>query len=177
MRPLYPVAICVAMAAAVAGCESMAVTAFGVGASAGVSQTLNGIVYRTFTYPVDKVRVAAADALKEMGMSVDGAGRGAGGPLRARANGRQIDIDFDAVSTNSTRMRTEVKSGTLFYDAATGREIVAQTERMLVEATARAAAPAVVSAPPEGAVVGPAEAPAVNAILPVPPPTVISPAM
>lgn len=174
MRQLYPAAICAALVAVTAGCESMAVTAFGVGASAGVSQTLNGVVYRTFTYPVDKVRVAAADALKEMGMGIDRRD----GPIRAHANGRSIEIEFDAVSANSTRMRAEVRSGglPLFYDAATGREIVAQTEKVLVEATARAAAPAA-PAPPLGAVADPVEAPTVIPIAPVPPPTVIAPAM
>jgi phage-related tail protein len=175
MTHRYPIALCMVTATALAGCESLALTAFGVGASAGVNQTLNGTIYRTFTFPVREVRNAALDALKQMGISVDATAADTSGPIIAHAAGREIQIDFEAISPNSTRMRAVAKSATWFYDAATGREIVAQTEKALAEATARAALPS--SAPAESVIqaVDPAAAPTVKPILLVPPPTVISP--
>src|SRR5512135_1571642 len=63
------------LAFALAGCEAVALTALGVGASTGVSQTMNGITYRTFTLPVPRVRVASLSALKRMGIKVESSAR------------------------------------------------------------------------------------------------------
>jgi hypothetical protein len=167
------IALCMVVATALMGCESLAVTAFGIGASAGVNQTINGTIYRTFTFPVREVRIAALDALKQMGISVDAAD--ASGPIIAHAAGREIEIDFEAISANSTRMRTVAKTKAWFYDAATGREIVAQTERARAEATARAALPTSAPADSVTHAVDPAAAPIVKPILLIPPPTILSP--
>jgi hypothetical protein len=59
------------LAVGIAGCESLALTAFGVGASAGVTYTMNGIVYRTFTAPLQKLTDASLSALKQMDIDVD----------------------------------------------------------------------------------------------------------
>jgi len=128
-------AVCMVVAVALAGCESLAVTAFGVGASTGVSQTINGTIDRTFTYPERRVRAAAETGLKTMGIEMDSAD--GDGPIHAHARGRQIEISFEALSASSTRMRVVAKSRDWFYyDAATGREIVVQTEKALAEAPA-----------------------------------------
>jgi hypothetical protein len=50
--------------------------------------------------------------------------------IKATANGRSIEIELDALTPNTTRMRTSVRNG-LFMDAATGAEIIMQTERVL----------------------------------------------
>src|ERR1700690_1306160 len=58
-----------------AGCEAIAITALGGGASAGVSagisHTLGGTVSRTFTASLPRVRAAALAALQRMHIDVD----------------------------------------------------------------------------------------------------------
>lgn len=118
-------------AAALAGCEAAAVTAFGIGASTGVQQTINGITYRTFTVPEPKVKGAALLALKHMGIKVTSTGNGESGELiRAKANDREIEVSFEALSSNTTRMRAVAKQG-WFYDSSTAYEIIIQTEKAL----------------------------------------------
>ncbi len=118
-----------------AGCGPLAVTAFGVGASAGVSHTLSGVTYRTFTAPRSRVHVAAMAALKRMGIKVDSAQTTDNGEvIKASATGRQIEIELEKISVNTTRMRAIAKNGTLLYDSATATEIILQTEKLLINA-------------------------------------------
>lgn len=118
-----------------AGCAPLALTAFGVGASAGVSHTLNGVTYRTFTAPRSRVHVAAMAALKRMGIKVESAETTDSGELiKGSATGRQIEIELENISFNTTRMRAVAKNGTLLYDSATATEIILQTERLLINA-------------------------------------------
>jgi hypothetical protein len=126
--------ILIPLAFALSGCEAVALTALGVGASTGVSQTMNGITYRTFTLPVPRVRVASLSALKRMGIKVESTGKmegGSGEVIKAKAADREIEIQLEAISANTTRMRTTVKSDGLLYDSATATEIIVQTERVL----------------------------------------------
>ena len=62
-------AVLVAAAAGLAGCEPLSITAFGVGASAGISHTMGGYTYRTFTAPLPKVKSATLTALNRMGIN------------------------------------------------------------------------------------------------------------
>ncbi|HEY6895899.1 MAG TPA: DUF3568 family protein [Rhodocyclaceae bacterium] len=118
-------------AVALAGCESMAVTAFGVGASTGVSHTMNGIAYRTFTLPRAKVKLGAINAMARMGFKIGSErGKGSSETVLAKANDREIEVELESLSPTSTRMRTVVKQG-LFYDSATAVEIILQTESAL----------------------------------------------
>jgi hypothetical protein len=128
-------ALCLTAAAAaflsLAGCEAVALTAFGVGASTGVQHGLNGIAYRTFTAPATKVKGATLTALNRMSIRVQGTGKGEEGEvIRARASDRQIEVELQALSPNTTRMRTVARQG-LFYDSATAYEIIIQTEKIL----------------------------------------------
>jgi hypothetical protein len=117
----------------VAGCAPLAATALGVGASAGISHTLSGVTYRTFTASPPRVHVAALAALKRMGIKVESAEATDSGELiKASANGRQIEIALEKISVNTTRMRATAKNGSLLYDSATSTEIILQTEKMLV---------------------------------------------
>lgn len=117
------------------GCAPLALTAFGVGASAGVSHTLNGVTNRTFTAPPSRVHVAAMAALKRMGIKVESSKTTDGGEvINASATGRQIEIELEEISANSTRMRAIAKNGTLLYDSATATEIILQTEKLLINA-------------------------------------------
>jgi hypothetical protein len=130
---LLRVTLLVGVAVTLAGCEAAALAAFGVGASAGVQHTLNGITYRTFTASEPKVKGAALLALNRMGIKVAPPGKGESGDMiRAKANDRDIEVGFEALSSNTTRMRTTAKQG-LFYDSATAYEIIIQTERALTK--------------------------------------------
>jgi hypothetical protein len=115
-----------------AGCQSIAVAALGVGASTGVSHSLNGVAYRTFTVPEPRLRVASLAALKRMGMTHDSTEKVEAGELiKARATNRQIEIELESVTASTTRMRATAKNGTLLHDRATATEIILQTEKFL----------------------------------------------
>jgi len=121
----------VAGAAGLAGCAPLGVTAFGVGASAGVAHGLGGVTYRTFTAPMPKVRGATMTALNKMGIKVNSVSKVEGTEvIKAAANDRDIEVELEPLTTNTTRIRTVAKKG-LFYDSATATEIILQTERVL----------------------------------------------
>lgn len=114
------------------GCEAMAITAFGVGASTGVAQTLNGRAYRTFTAPVASVKQATLAALNRMSIKVVSSKRaGDEEMIIAKAADRDIEISLEALSPTSTRMRSITRQGML-YDSATSLEIVMQTEKRVI---------------------------------------------
>jgi hypothetical protein len=114
-------------------CDPVSLTVFGVGTATGVQHTLSGITYRTFTAPLPRVRTAATSALKHMGIKAPSREQTEGGEvLKAAAAERQIEIELDAITSNTTRMRTAVRNG-LFMDAATATEIILQTERALTQ--------------------------------------------
>ncbi|HVK54931.1 MAG TPA: DUF3568 family protein [Burkholderiales bacterium] len=128
--PLITAALIVALLNG--GCASLAVTALGIGGTAGVTHAMNGVVYRTFTAPIGKVRLASIQALKRMGIGVGGSEKQKDGELiRATAPDREIEIELEVVSANTTRMRSVAKKGSFLYDNATATEIVQQTERSL----------------------------------------------
>jgi len=114
-----------------AACAPLALTAVGVGSAAGVQHTMGGITYRTFTATLPQVRNAAVASLNRMGIKVDSREKSKHGEIvKATANDRAIELEFDALTSNTTRMRAAVRNG-LFMDAATGAEIIIQTERTL----------------------------------------------
>lgn len=121
----------VVMGSMLSGCAAVALTALGIGASTGVSHTLNGMTYRTFTAPVAKVRGASMTALNRMGIKVEGKEQIQNGEVIKAASGdRAIEIELEVISPNTTRMKTTAKKG-LFYDNATSVEIILQTEKIL----------------------------------------------
>ncbi|MDP1682898.1 MAG: DUF3568 family protein [Burkholderiales bacterium] len=114
-----------------AGCEALALTALGIGASTGVSHSLSGITYRTFSEPIPRVRGASLKALQRMQIKVASTGKiDNGESIKANASDREINIELEALSPNTTRMRVTASSG-LFRDSATATEIIIQTERYL----------------------------------------------
>lgn len=121
----------IAGAALLAGCEPLSITAFGVGASAGVAHTMGGITYRTFTAPMPKVKNATMTALDRMGIKVASSSNAEGSQvIKGNAAGREIEVTLEPISAKTTRMRTVAKNG-LFYDSATATEIILQTEKAL----------------------------------------------
>jgi hypothetical protein len=122
-----------AIAVLLAACEPLSITAAGVGGSAAVAHTLGGITYRTFTAPAGSVRTASIGALNRMGIKVTGTEKGEHGAevLKAKATDREIEITFEPLSPNATRMKVVARNGGIFFDSATATEIILQTERQL----------------------------------------------
>lgn len=118
------------------GCDPISLTVFGVGASAGVSYTMNGVAYKTFTAPVAKVRKASIKALGNMGIPVTSKDVKKNGEeiITAFANDRKIEIILEPISKNATRMRTTAQKENFFMDRATATEIIIQTEKVLLSA-------------------------------------------
>lgn len=103
----------------------------GVGAATGVQHTLTGIAYRTFTVPLPKVRTAVMTAFDRMAIKVSGKEKIENGErFMARASDREIEVELEAITPKTTRMRCTARSG-IFRDAATATEIILQTERVL----------------------------------------------
>ena len=120
------------VAASTAGCMPLGVTALGVGGSTAVSHTLNGITYRTFTASSGKVKKAAIAALHRMDIKVTSTTRqNKVEVLNAAAESRTIQVQLEALSTNTTRMRVTATNGGFIYDSATATEIILQTERVM----------------------------------------------
>ncbi|MBI2311837.1 MAG: DUF3568 family protein [Betaproteobacteria bacterium] len=135
--PGTALAVGAALAAGVllTACEPLALTAAGVGMSTGVSHTLGGMSYRTFTAPISRVRGATMTALNRMSIRVESAGKMEGGELiKARSGDRDIEIELEPISPNTTRMKAVARKGSVFYDGATAVEIIIQTEKVLGQA-------------------------------------------
>ena len=114
------------------GCAAVALTALGVGASTGVSHSLNGLTYRTFTEPLPRVRTASLRALQRMHIKVASSGKIEGGEeIRATSGDRAIEIELESISPSTTRMRVTAKKNPFIYDNATATEIILQTEKYL----------------------------------------------
>ena len=121
------------------GCAAVGLTLFGVAAGTAtgtsVAYTLDGVAYRTFTAPLAQVERATLMALNDMGIEVDGAEKtNEGKAIKAKGVDRQIEIELEAVSSKTTRIRTVAKQGVFFKDRATATEIILQTERILGKA-------------------------------------------
>ena len=121
------------------GCASiglgLATAGAGAGISAGYEHTVNGIVYKTFAAPQAEVRVATLHALKLMAMpiTVDQTSE-TGWTLTATANKRTIDIELQALTGQTTRMRVVANDGAIFFkDAATATEIINQTAQAVLD--------------------------------------------
>jgi hypothetical protein len=77
------------------------------------------------------VKSATMVALNKMGINgVKTSKEKAGEKILAIASDREIEIELEQLSPNTTRMRTVARSG-FFYDSATATEIIIQTEKAL----------------------------------------------
>jgi Protein of unknown function (DUF3568) len=125
------------LAISVSGCAGagravMGATA-GVSMGAGVEHTLNGVAYKTFTAPLDNVRLAALRTLNQMDMPVKTDTKTDGGwEVSATAAGRSIDIELERLTERTTRMRVVANKGEIFFkDTSTATEIILQTAQLL----------------------------------------------
>jgi hypothetical protein len=115
------------------GCVAVGLTALGVGMAAGVGHTLGGMVYKTFTTPQAQVKRAALGALGRMQIKVVQAKReGSTEMIVAKAGDRDIDIELEALTPGTTRMKvTARKDGGILRDGATATEVILQTEKIV----------------------------------------------
>ena len=131
MRILIP--LLVLAVTVLPGCAAVALTAGGVGLGTAVSHTLGGIVYKTFAAPQTKVRRSTVAALGRMQIKVvDTKVQGSTETIRARAADRDIEIEIESLTPNTTRLTvTAKKDGGLIRDSATATEIILQTEKLV----------------------------------------------
>lgn len=115
-----------------AGCDPVTLTAASVGASLGLSHTLSGIIYKTFTAPMRTVEEGSVTAMRDMGVKVVSRSTNKDGEriINATARDREIEVLLEPLSTRTTRMRVIASNG-LLKDSATAQEIMMQTERVL----------------------------------------------
>jgi len=125
--------VLLACASALCGCETLALSVAGAGATSALAHRLNGATYRTFTAPYSAVKKASLAALRKMGIAPDSFDKLEHGEvIYARAKGRTIEIELEPISRRATRIRVATQNGGLFYDSATADEIVLQTEKSLL---------------------------------------------
>jgi Protein of unknown function (DUF3568) len=120
----------------ISGCAAVGLTLFGIGAGVStgtaVSYTLDGVAYRTFTAPLPKVETATLTAFDRMGIKVETKEKTEQGrSIKASGADRQIEVELEAISSKTTRIRTVAKQGVFFKDRATATEIILQTEKVL----------------------------------------------
>ena len=127
------VALIAVAAVGLNGCVAVGLTALGVGMATGVSHTLSGMVYKTFTTPQAQVKHAAVGALHRMQVKVVSDKRdGATEIIRAKAGDRDIEIELEALTPATTRMVvTAKKDGGILRDGATATEVILQTEKLV----------------------------------------------
>lgn len=115
------------------GCAAAALTAAGVGGGVFASHQMGGLAYRTFSEPLPKVRSAVLAAFKRMAIKPEKTEKTElGETLFARAGDRSIEVELEALTPNTTRIKAVVRrDGGVVVDAATAIEIINQTEKAL----------------------------------------------
>lgn len=112
-------------------CAPLALTAAGVGGGVAAQHQLGGYAYRTFSEPLPKVRAAAFRALKRMAIK-PGPGEKIelGERISAKAGDRNVEIELEALTSNTTRVSAVAKKdGQMIVDASTAVEIITQIEK------------------------------------------------
>jgi hypothetical protein len=130
MNPLRTSILAIA-ALGLCGCAAVALTAAGVGGGVAASHQMGGLAYRTFSEPLPKVRGAVLAALKRMAIKTEKTEKiELGERILARAGDRNVEIELEALTPNTTRIRAVArKDGGVIVDSATAVEIINQTER------------------------------------------------
>ena len=118
--------------ALLAACEPLAIGLVGAGAGVALRYNLDNIASRTFTASSGAVKSASLVALERMGLALDVTRPLDSGELIvARAPNREIEIELEPITRQATRVRITARTGGVFYDNATARELVQQTEKVL----------------------------------------------
>lgn len=120
------------LALTLAACEPVTLTMLGVGAGAGVSHQMGGLAYRTFTAPLPRVKAATQLALQRMAIKVEAVEKTSTGEiLHAQAAERRIEVELEALTPTTTRIRAVARKNGLLMDSATAVEIITQTEKAM----------------------------------------------
>jgi len=133
MKPIR-IALLFASLSILTGCGGpLALTALGVGAGAGVNHTMSGYTYRTFSESLPRVRKATLLALNRMSIKVESTGKMTNGEtISAKTSERSIELELEAISPKTTRLRSVARKSMFVMDSATAEEVIAQTQRALV---------------------------------------------
>ncbi len=98
------------------------------------AHTVNGYAYRICAAPMAKTLHAVVSALNLMRIKVASIRRGTQRDVvRAISGERDVEVEVEAISPTTTRVRTVARQGAS-YDTATAVEIIVQTEKILVAA-------------------------------------------
>jgi len=133
MRKMKAVVSLALAAMVLNGCAAVALTALGVGMATGVSHQLGGMVYKTFTTSQAQVKRAAYGAMNRMQIKVVQNKRdGSNETIIAKAGDREIVIELEALTPNTTRMKVQARqNGGILSDGATATEVILQTEKLV----------------------------------------------
>src|SRR3954471_24551036 len=83
------------------GCVAVGLTALGVGMATGVSHTLSGMVYKTFTTSQAQVKKATYGAFNRMQIKVvETKRKGSTETIVAKAGDRDIEVELEALTPN-----------------------------------------------------------------------------
>jgi len=126
--------LCASLLLGLPGCAAPALALLeigaGTGASAGVSHTLNGITYKTFTASAEDIHQATRRALGAMGIPIDADQSDAQlRKISAHANDRDITIEIEEVTPKTSRLRVVAAENYIFKDSATASEIIVQASQ------------------------------------------------
>ena len=126
-------AVIVVSTFALNGCVAVGLTALGVGMATGVSHTLSGMVYKTFTTPQANVKQATLGAMHRMQIKVvKSEKKGTTQTIVGKAGDRDIEVELESLTPNTTRMLvTAKKDGGILRDGATATEVILQTEKLV----------------------------------------------
>jgi hypothetical protein len=115
-----------------AGCLAVGATVAGI----GFSHQMSGIQYRTFTEALPRVSRATQTAFKRMAFKLDGVQQTKTGELiKAQAADRRFEVELEALTANTTRMRAVARNPMgVIVDASIAQEIIRQAEIALVPA-------------------------------------------
>ena len=114
------------------GCETISLTLLGIGGSAAVNHQMSSTPSRTFTVPLTRVKNASIAALRRMGIEAGEVKKiDTGEVITARVGNREIEVELESITAQTTRMRVVARNGGFFYDGATAAEVIAQTQKGL----------------------------------------------
>jgi len=97
------------------GCAGIAMTTGSMAADAGLDHTLSGISYKTFSVPMDDMRVAVFNTMQRLDMTIDDQIRTSSGwIIIATAGERTIETEFETLTPRMTRLRVVAHDGDFF---------------------------------------------------------------
>jgi len=129
---VYVLAACLPLT----GCVAIGATLAGL----GFTNQVNGIQYRTFTEPLDRVSRATVMAFKRMAFRLDTVKQTKTGELiRGAAADRKFEVELKALTENTTLMRAMAKNNIgVIVDSSIAQEIIRQAEKALAPELSKA---------------------------------------